>query len=166
MIRGLSLSIAAKQLAPGDSLGEVMFGLIMTLTFTLGAGLIAGDGANAARQLLIATVGCNLAWGIIDAAFYLSGQLFERARIARLGERIRHAKSEEAADAIVERELVGLIGIAVGAGEWADVYRRIARQVRTSLPRPPALQRADLYGALASFWLAFLPAFRPRCPSC
>jgi hypothetical protein len=31
-------SIAEKYLDPATSLGEVLFGLIMTLTFTLGAG--------------------------------------------------------------------------------------------------------------------------------
>jgi VIT1/CCC1 family predicted Fe2+/Mn2+ transporter len=39
----------------------------MTLTFTLGAGLtIQEEGSEGARQLLIATIGCNIAWGVID----------------------------------------------------------------------------------------------------
>ena len=58
----------------GTSLSEVLFGLIMTLTFTLGAGLIIQEeGREGARQLLIATIGCNIAWGIIDGALYLVG---------------------------------------------------------------------------------------------
>ena len=41
-------SLAKRLLDPGDSLGEVLFGLIMTLTFTLGAGLmIEEEGARA-----------------------------------------------------------------------------------------------------------------------
>ncbi len=43
-------------------MGEILFGLIMTQTFTLGAGLMAEEeGRDGARQLLIATAGCNLA---------------------------------------------------------------------------------------------------------
>src|SRR6185312_16077288 len=71
-------SIAQKYLDPATSMGEVLFGLIMTLTFTLGAGLIIEEeGREGARQLLIATIGCNIAWGIIDGALYLAGQLFD-----------------------------------------------------------------------------------------
>ena len=56
---------------PGTSLSEVLFGLIMTLTFTLGAGImIQEEGREGARQLLIATIGCNIAWGIIDGALF------------------------------------------------------------------------------------------------
>ena len=56
-----------RYLDPATSLAEIMFGLIMTLTFTLGAGIIIEDeGREGARQLLIAVIGCNIAWGIID----------------------------------------------------------------------------------------------------
>jgi hypothetical protein len=49
-------------LDPGEQLDEVLFGLVMTLTFTLGAGLTAEDGPEGVRQLLIAARGCNVAW--------------------------------------------------------------------------------------------------------
>ena len=66
-------SLMDRYLDPATSLGEVLFGLIMTLTFTLGAGIIIEDeGREGARQLLIALIGCNIAWGIIDAALYLA----------------------------------------------------------------------------------------------
>lgn len=32
------MSVVDRYLAPGDSLSEILFGLIMTLTFTLGRG--------------------------------------------------------------------------------------------------------------------------------
>jgi len=55
---------------PATSLTEILFGLIMTLTFTLGAGIVVQDeGREGARQLPIAALGCNIAGGIIDAAF-------------------------------------------------------------------------------------------------
>ena len=59
-------------LDPIERLSEILFGLIMTLTFTLGAGLtIQEEGREGARQLLIATIGCNIAWGVIDGVFYV-----------------------------------------------------------------------------------------------
>jgi hypothetical protein len=40
--RSFTLSVARKYLEPGDSLTEILFGLIMTLTFTLAAGRRSG----------------------------------------------------------------------------------------------------------------------------
>ena len=68
-----------RHIDPATSLGELLFGLIMTLTFTLAAGVIMQEeGREGARELLIAVLGCNIAWGIIDAALYLSSNLLER----------------------------------------------------------------------------------------
>jgi len=79
-------------LDPATALSEVLFGLIMTLTFTLTAGIIIADeGREGARQLLIAVIGCNIAWGIIDGALYLVGELLNRGRLRKLGVSIRAA---------------------------------------------------------------------------
>ena len=56
----------------------------MVLTFTLGAGLEVQEGPDAARQLLIAALGCNLAWGIIDGVMYVMNAMSERGRRQRL----------------------------------------------------------------------------------
>ena len=164
MIRSFSLSITQKHLEPGESLGEILFGLIMTLTFTLGAGLMVRDDPNAARELLIATIGCNVAWGIIDAAFYVSGQVFERARMARLGQRVRRADTEEAAASIVAHEFDELVGLTVSADQRADLFLRMARHVRASEPRPLGVAREDFYGAIASFWLVFFASIPAALP--
>lgn len=164
MIPGISSAIAERWLEPGESLSELLFGLIMTLTFTLGAGLLVKEDPSAARDLLIATIGCNVAWGIIDGALYVSGQIFERARMARVGQRVRQAASEDAGAALVEQELDELIGVTVNESERADLYRRMARHVRASQPKPRGVVRADLYGALASFWLVFFGSIPAALP--
>jgi hypothetical protein len=55
-----------QHLDPASQLSEILFGPIMVLTVTLTAGLSVAEGKAGVRQLLIATIGCNLAWGIID----------------------------------------------------------------------------------------------------
>jgi hypothetical protein len=164
MIRDLGVSIAQRYLEPGDSLSELLFGLIMTLTFTLGAGVLLREDPNAARELLAATIGCNIAWGIIDGALYVSGQLFERARLARVGARIRGAASAEAAAPIVVEELDELLGLTVHDGEHTDLARRMAQHVRGSQPKPYGPVRADFYGAIASFWLVFFGSIPAAFP--
>jgi VIT1/CCC1 family predicted Fe2+/Mn2+ transporter len=161
LIHSITLS---KHLEPGDSLSEILFGLIMTLTFTTGAGLMVGQSRDAIRDLLIATIGCNVAWGIIDAAFYVTGNLYERARLARAGEKIRGADSDAAAASVVEEELMDLIGTVGDAEERADLYRRVARLVRASERRPLGITGADLRGAVASFWLVFFASIPAAVP--
>lgn len=158
-------SIAEKYLDPATSLGEVLFGLIMTLTFTLGAGLIIEEeGREGARQLLIATIGCNIAWGIIDGALYLAGQLFDRGRLRKLGETVRGASDEGKARAMIGGELDGLLENVTTEPERNDLYSRIVENIRSSPSRASSVGKADLMGALASFWLVFLASFPAAVP--
>jgi len=63
-----------------DRVSEVLFGLIMVLTFT-GSLSVAQAGRTEVRTMLLGTLGCNLAWGIIDGVFYLIGCLAEKSRL-------------------------------------------------------------------------------------
>jgi VIT1/CCC1 family predicted Fe2+/Mn2+ transporter len=67
-------------LAPAERTSEVLFGLIMVLTFT-GSLSVTEAGRAEVRTMLLGALGCNLAWGIIDAVFYLMGALAERPRL-------------------------------------------------------------------------------------
>jgi hypothetical protein len=64
-------------LEPVERLSEVVFGRIMVLTFA-GSLSLAAAGHAAVRTMLIDALGCNLAWGIIDAIMYLMSRLSER----------------------------------------------------------------------------------------
>ena len=70
------------RLDPDESLGEILAGLIMVLTFTLAAGVMSRDGEDGVHTVLFAAIGCNLAWGIIDAVFYVMTNVFIRRRRA------------------------------------------------------------------------------------
>jgi VIT1/CCC1 family predicted Fe2+/Mn2+ transporter len=153
-----------RYLDPGDSLSEILFGLIMTLTFTLGAGIFVREDPQAARELLIATVGCNIAWGLIDALMYLAGQRFELGRRARLVDAIRAEASEEKAAQRVAQEFDELLGRVTEESDRASLYRKIVRSVREGEAPPVRLTREDVSGAVASFLLVFscsIPAALP-----
>ncbi|MET0987085.1 MAG: VIT family protein [Steroidobacteraceae bacterium] len=158
-------SIAQKYLDPATSLSEVLFGLIMTLTFTLGAGLIIEEeGREGARQLLIATIGCNIAWGIIDAALFLAGQLFDRGRLRKVMESVRTASEGSSATAVVAGELDGLLENVTTAKERSDLYEKVVANIRSSPARTNQITKADVLGSLASFWLVFLASLPAALP--
>lgn len=158
-------SFLHRYIDPGSIVGEVLFGLIMTLTFTLGAGiLIQDEGREAARELLIAALGCNVAWGFIDAAFYIIGQLFDRGRRERIAQGIRHAQTPAQAESLVAGELDGVLGNFTSDAERATLYRKIVEHTQAASPVPNRVTRADMAGAITSGLLviaACVPAAIP-----
>jgi hypothetical protein len=94
-----------KYLDPASRLGEILFGLIMVLTVTLTAGLTVAEGRAGVRQLLLAAIGCNLAWGIIDAVMYIMNCLTERSSKVRLIEAVQRARDNRAALDIIQNEI-------------------------------------------------------------
>ena len=93
-----------RHLDPAESLAEVLFGLIMVLTCTLGASLIAGIDRDTLRTMLVAALGCNVAWGVIDAALHIMGIAFARSRNSRLMQAVRSAPDAAAGLALWVRQ--------------------------------------------------------------
>jgi VIT1/CCC1 family predicted Fe2+/Mn2+ transporter len=66
-------------LEPIERLSEILFGLIMALTVTGAVSVTTADRLQI-RAMVIAALGCNIAWGIIDGGMYLMARLAERGR--------------------------------------------------------------------------------------
>ena len=66
---GRTTSSFAKQMAQSIVIQAVLFGVIMALTFTCTLGVATADDIQV-KTMLIGALGCNLAWGVIDAGVY------------------------------------------------------------------------------------------------
>lgn len=73
----------AHVLNPLERFSEIVFGLIMVLSFTCTLS-VAEVGRDDVRTMMLAALGCNLAWGIIDAVFYLITCMAEQSRGAAM----------------------------------------------------------------------------------
>ena len=145
-----------RALDPVDRVAEVLFGLIMVLTFT-GSLSVAEAGRDDVRAMLIGALGCNLAWGIIDAILYLMGCLAERSRRLMTVKAVRTAASPERARDILADALPPEIAAMVEPAELEGIRARLAR-----LPEPPVharMTKEDWTGAAAVFLLVFLSTF-------
>ena len=77
-------------LSPVDRVSELLFGLFMALTF-VGAVSVAKAGEDEIRSMFAAALGCNLAWGLVDAVMYLVRTVTDRGRSLTLVRSVRAA---------------------------------------------------------------------------
>ena len=70
---------SGRVLDPVERVSEVIFGVLMAMTF-IGALSVATGGREEVRTAMIAALGCNIAWGLVDAVMYVIAILTERTR--------------------------------------------------------------------------------------
>ena len=147
-------------LSPVDRVSEVLFGLFMALTF-VGVVSIAESGDAEIRAMLAAALGCNLAWGLVDAVMYLVRTVTDRGRALTL------VRSVRSADAELGRALLNNALSKAAAGLVTDTEveairgRIVARQ---SVPERPTLKADDLLAALGVFLLVVASTFPVALP--
>src|SRR5512139_3235639 len=117
-------------LDPSDRISEILFGLIMVLTFT-GSLSVAEAGREDVRTMLIGALGCNLAWGLIDGIMYLMGCLSEQARRIRTLLAVRNAANPEEAHRVIAGALPPAVVPALQPAEFEKVRLHLGQ-----LPEP------------------------------
>jgi VIT1/CCC1 family predicted Fe2+/Mn2+ transporter len=158
-------ALTARHLDPGSWLGELLFGLIMTLTFTLGAGIvIEEEGREGVRTMLVAILGCNLAWGIIDGVLYVLGRAFERGRLRRVAATARAASDDATARALIARELDEVLAPVTADTDRDRLYAAMLDSLRTREPVANRITSEDVRGGLAAGWLVFACSFPAILP--
>ncbi|CAN7549256.1 VIT1/CCC1 transporter family protein [Pseudomonas sp. GL-B-26] len=146
----------ARVLDPVDRVTEVIFGLLMAMTFT-GTISVATSGQEAERTMMIAALGCNLAWGLADAVMYLLRTLIERTRNRTLRTNLRDATDAAAGQALIAEALPPRLAAAAGPEELESLRRRLVEY--SSMPVQPRLGWDDFRGAVGVFLLVVFSTF-------
>jgi VIT1/CCC1 family predicted Fe2+/Mn2+ transporter len=150
----VSAPAGRRLLDPVDRISEIIFGLIMAVTI-VGSLSVASAGREDVRTVLFAALGCNLAWGLVDAVMYLMRTLTERTRNLALARRLIGLPPDEARRVIAE-DLPPHVAVFTGPEELEGMHRRLHD---LSLPTRPGLKRDDYVGALGIFLLVVLATF-------
>jgi VIT1/CCC1 family predicted Fe2+/Mn2+ transporter len=143
-------------LEPITRVSEVLFGLIMVLTFT-GSLSVAEAGRDDIRTMLVGALGCNLAWGMIDALLYLMGSLAEKGQGLMSLRAVRKTSDPQHAQRLIADALPSVVASVLTPAELEGMRLRL-----TQLPEPPQrarLHKDDWLGALGVFLLVFLSTF-------
>jgi hypothetical protein len=89
-------------------IAEGLFGLIMVLTFT---GTISAStaGKQEVRELLWAALGCNVAWGLVDAIMYLMDVIINRAHAVTVLKQIKQSGNNTESRALIRENISPLM---------------------------------------------------------
>lgn len=148
-------------LNPVDRISEVLFGLIMVLTFT-GAISVATEGRQEIRELLWAALGCNVAWGLVDGIMYLMNVLAERGHSVVVFKKILTSKTDADVRQILRAEIQPVISSLLTDEELDNIGRRLKK-----LPEPTRASLftgRDLVSCIQIFLLVFLCTFPVALP--
>src|SRR4051812_46504399 len=146
---------------PEELIAEVLFGLIMVLTFTGSLSVAEANRADV-RTMLIGALACNLAWGIIDAVLYLMGCLAEQGKGIRALRNLRKAMTPEEGHQAIASVLPAMVTGTLGPEEYESMRRKLLQ-----LPEPawrPRLRKQEWLGALSVFSGVFATTFPVAIP--
>lgn len=143
-------------LDPVDRLSEILFGLIMVLTFT-GSLSVATAERSDVREMLIGAIGCNIAWGLIDAIMFLMSCMSERGALFQIIGAIQTARSPSEAHNVIRARLPQLVAAELRHEELERIRSSIL-QVRLE-KISGRLTSGDFKAAFAVFLIVIASTF-------
>lgn len=152
----LEKNACTRLLDPVDRVSEMLFGLFMALTF-VGAVSVATAGQEQIRTMFAAALGCNLAWGLVDAVMYLVRSIVTRGRSLTLALSVRATTDAQAGRVLIQNSLPPALTGLVSLMEIEAIRTRLV--ALPSLPTRPHLQIKDLLAALSIFLLCVASTF-------
>jgi len=149
----------ARLLDPVDRVSEILFGLIMAVTI-LGSLSVATAGTEEMRTVTAAALGCNLAWGLVDAVMYLVRTATGRARNRTFAKAILRAEGE-VAHRLLLRALPEHIASLVGPAESEGMRRSLPG---LQLDGRPLLRARDYIESIGVFAFVVVATFPVALP--
>lgn len=147
------MKIVDRNLDPSEALLELLFGLIMAFTLTAGARLVYDRASFDPMELVIGLIGCNVAWGVIDAAFYMIGSVFNRNRRVAFVRRLQATTDTARAIELIREEFDFEDEPELQAEDRAGLHRGILQSFRHAKVAPARLRRGDF---VAAGWIVLL----------
>ena len=144
-----------------DRVSEILFGIIMTLTFTCSIG-IANAKNTEIRQLIIAAISCNIAWGLVDAISYIVSTIMQRSRNRTVLDSVLTTSDADKARKYISDSLPPSIASVLEAADLEQIRNKLAKLPDSALQ--VRLTTRDLKRSLMIFFLMFfstLPIVAP-----
>ena len=142
-------------LDPIERSSEILFGLIMVLTFT-GSFRASGADHDSVNRMLLGALGCNLAWGIIDAVMYLLATLSQRGHNMVLLREVQQTDPKRGRE-LIQDAIADDLASVLTSFEIELIRARMVQLPRKH--RRPRLYPTDYRAAFGVLLLVFLSTF-------
>lgn len=139
-------------LNPVDRISEILFGLIMALTFTCTMS-VASTGRAEVKEMLIGAIGCNLAWGLVDAIMFILANLAEKGHGRIILNYVRKTKNTEKARELIADALPPVVSSVIEPENLERIREGLLKLPDAGLRVKVTAQ--DLKMALGIFLLVF-----------
>jgi len=148
-------------LNPVDRISEILFGLIMALTFTCTISVAEADKAEV-RDILIGAIGCNIAWGLVDAVMFILTGMAEKGRGKTILNFVRETKNPEKAREFIADALPPVIVSVLKTETLEDMRRSLLNIPESALNTRITIK--DIKMATGIFFLVFLSTIPVAVP--
>jgi VIT1/CCC1 family predicted Fe2+/Mn2+ transporter len=135
---------------------EVIFGLLMAMSF-IGSINVASDGKAEVRTLLVAALGCNLAWGLVDALMHLVATKTQKRRTRALLVKLHGNTDAASGRALLADEMPGPLAACIGDDGMEHLRQNLAK--REIPPASRDITGRDFGDAVIVFFLVVLSTF-------
>lgn len=148
-------------LDPMERISEIIFGLVMVLTVTCSFS-VGGGGRTEVHQMLIGTLGCNAAWGVIDAVlywlacFHAHGQKIAALRAVQQEERPHEAYR------VIGDAMPPLVASVMTPVEFEAIRQKLRRVPEP--PQNPRITKHEWFAGLGVFLLVVVSVLPVALP--
>src|SRR5438045_233164 len=131
-----------------ERVSEMCFGLFMALTFVGAVSVATAGDPDPARTMFAAALGCNLAWGLVDAVMYLVRTLTNRGKRITAALAVKNAPDPAAGRRALAETMPPGARLLVTDAELEPIRARLAA---AALPARPSLDGRDYAGSVCIF---------------
>lgn len=150
-------------LNPIERISEILFGLIMALTFTCTLSVIESD-RTVVKDMLIGAIGCNIAWGLVDAVMYLLMTMTEKGRGLTIFNFVRKSENVDKAHQFIADALPPVIASVMQPNELEAIRQKLLSIPAAASSSEVRLKFVDFKMAFGIFILVFLSTFPVAIP--
>jgi len=144
-----------------DRISEILYGVIMALTFTSTISITKSD-ATSVTDMLIGALSCNTAWGLVDAVMYLVMTKTDEERGNTILKFVRQSKDDAKARQFIADALPPVVANALQPEEAEKIRQRISELPQSTENKTQ--KAGDFKVAAGIFFIVLLSTFPVAVP--
>jgi hypothetical protein len=143
-------------LSPVDRISETLYGVIMTLTFTCTMKIAVADDTTV-KDMMVAAVGCNIAWGIVDGVMFVMAANSEKGHSLMILRFIQQTKNPTQAIEVISEKLPSTIAETLKPDDLEGIRKGL---LKVPIPkRKMGVRSSDIFTAAGICVYVFISTF-------